>query len=184
MTSSGSRSPDRYGTVAQSFHWLTVVLVIAAYALSPGGSEEHVYSTARDFSRRTHETLGLCVGFLTLLRLAWRAFDVTPHDPPMPALLRYTAKITHVALYLLLLALPLSAIVGAWLEGHPLTLLVLGDVVPALRPAHGAGQTIAVIHTYLGDTILWLAGLHAAAGLLHHFVLRDNVLRSMLPGSA
>jgi len=176
-----SRSPYRYGTVAQAFHWLTVVLVIAAYTLSPGGSEERVYSAARDFTRRTHETLGLCVAVLTLLRLAWRAFDATPDDPPMPALMRYGAKIMHVALYLLLLVVPLSAIVGAWLEGHPLTLLMMGDVAPPLRLEHGAGQTIATIHTYLGDTIVWLAGLHAAAGLFHHFFLRDPVLRAMLP---
>ena len=98
-------------------------------------------------------------------------------------LMRYAAKTMHVVLYLLLLALPVSAILGAWLEGHPLTLLVIGDVAPLIGTAHGAGQTIATIHTYLGDTIVWLAGLHAAAGLFHHFFLRDRVLRSMLPGA-
>jgi cytochrome b561 len=173
----------RYGAVTQTLHWLTAALVIAAYTLGPGGSEENVYSAARDVTRRTHETLGLCVALLTLLRLAWRAFDVTPDDPPMPALMRYAAKAMHVALYLLLLALPLTAISGAWLEGHPLTLLVIGDVAPLIGTAHGVGQTIATIHTYLGDTIVWLAGLHAAAGLFHHFFLRDRVLRSMLPGA-
>jgi len=175
--------PARYGTVAQALHWLTVALVIAAYVLGPGGSEERVYSAARDVTRRTHETLGLCVALLTLLRLAWRAFDVAPDDPPMPALMRYAAKTMHVGLYLLLLALPVSAILGAWLEGHPLTLLIIGDVAPLIGTDHGTGQTIASIHTYLGDTILWLAGLHAAAGLFHHFFLRDRVLRSMLPGA-
>ena len=43
---------------------------------------------------------------------------------------------------------------------------------------------IASIHTWLGDAILWIAGVHAAAALYHHFVLRDRVLRSMLPGIA
>ena len=171
-----------YGAVAQAFHWLTVVLAIAAFMLSPGGSEERVYSAAHDFSRRTHETLGLIVGLLTLIRLAWRSLNATPEDPPMPAVMRYAANIVHVALYLLLLAVPLTAIVGAWLEGHPVTLLMIGDIAPPLRLARGVGQTIATIHTYLGDAIVWLAGLHAAAGLFHHFFLRDRVLRSMLPG--
>ena len=52
----------------------------------------------------------------------------------------------------------------------------------ALPEAHAAGSVVASIHTWLGDTILWLAGVHAAAALFHHFVLRDRVLRSMLPG--
>ena len=171
----------RYGAVAQAFHWLTVVLVIAAFTLGPGGSEEQVYSAARTFTRQTHETLGVTVGVLTLLRLAWGTLNASPEDPPMPAVMRYAAKIVHVALYLLLLAVPLTAIVGAWLEGHPVSLLMIGDIAPPLRLAHGIGRTIATIHTYLGDAIVWLAGLHAAAGLFHHFFLRDRVLRSMLP---
>ena len=174
-------NPNRYGTVAQFFHWLTVVLVIAAYALSPGGSEKQVYSAARDFTRQIHETLGLAVALLTVLRLAWRALDASPDDASMPVVLRYGAKVVRVALYILLLAVPLTAIVGAWLEGHALTILLIGDIAPLLPLSHGVGNTIATIHTYLGETIIWLAGLHAAAGLFHHFYLRDRVLRSMLP---
>ncbi len=170
-----------YGAAAQAFHWVTVILVIAAYTLSPGGSEDQVYSAARDFTRRIHETLGITVGLLTLLRLVWRTLDTTPDDPPMPGVMRNAALIVRVGLYVLLLAVPLSAILGAWLEGHPLTLVLLGDLAPPLRSAHDAGQRIATLHTYLGDTILWVAGLHAAAGLFHHVFLRDRVLRSMLP---
>jgi cytochrome b561 len=172
----------RYGAVAQFIHWVTVVLVIAAYMLSLGGSEQQVYSAGRDFTRRTHETLGLTVGVLTLLRLAWKTLDAIPDEPPMPAVMRFTARVVRVTLYLLLLAVPLTAIVGAWFEGHPVTLLVIGDIASPLPLAHGVGQTIATIHTYLGDAIVWLAGLHAAAALFHHFYLHDRVLRSMLPG--
>jgi cytochrome b561 len=181
MQTPPSSSRYRYGAVAQILHWLTVILVIAAYALSPGGSEERVYAAAQDVTRRAHETLGLSVAVLTLLRLAWRSVDAQPEEVPMPALMRYAARVVHVVLYLLLLAVPLTAIVGAWLEGHPLTLLLLGDIASPLPKVHTVGQTIATIHTYLGDAIVWLAGLHAAAGLFHHFFLRDRVLRSMLP---
>jgi cytochrome b561 len=181
MLTPQSRSPYRYGAVVQTFHWLTVILVIAAYMLSPGGSEEQVYTAGRDFTRRAHETLGISILALTLLRVAWRSLDTSPEDAPMPAVMRYAAKIVHVGLYLLLLAVPLTAIVGAWLEGHTLTLFLLGDIASPLPEARTAGQTIATIHTYLGDAIVWVAGLHAAAGLFHHFFLHDRVLRSMLP---
>ena len=91
------------------------------------------------------------------------------------------AKAMHWGLYLLLFALPLTAIAGAWLEGHPLTFLA-GVEIPALvGPSHSLGVQIAAIHTWLGDAILWLAGLHALAALYHHFVLKDGVLASMLP---
>ena len=76
---------------------------------------------------------------------------------------------------------PLTAISGAWLEGHPLTLLGGVEVRPLLARSHNLGAWLANLHTWLGDTILWLAGLHALAALFHHFILKDGVLASMLP---
>jgi cytochrome b561 len=171
----------RYGAVAQAFHWLTVVLVATAYLVSPGSSEQHVYSTALDFTRQIHETTGTLVFAIVVLRILWRSIDPAPEAPPMEPWMKYSAKAAHVALYALLTALPLTAIVGAWLEGHPLTLLGVGNFGPMLAQAHDVGQTVSYIHTILGNVIIWGAGLHAAAALFHHFVLRDNVLISMLP---
>ena len=47
----------------------------------------------------------------------------------------------------------------------------------------GLGQLIMEIHTTLGNAILWVAGVHAAAALFHHFYLRDEVFQSMAPGA-
>ena len=172
----------RYGAVAQALHWLTAVLVIAAYFMGPGGSEQRVYSSAVDFTRQTHETLGVTVFALVLARLLWRWVDTAPEDPPMKPWMRYSARLFHVVLYVLLIMTPVSAIVGAWLEGHPLTLWGFGNIGPMLSPAHDVGLSLASLHTTLGDIILWVAGLHAGAALFHHFFLRDSVLLSMLPG--
>ncbi len=168
--------------MAQLLHWATAILVVAAFTYGPGGSEQRVYSLAKDFDRQIHETLGISVFAITLLRLVWRAFDAPPDDPPMPQWMRVTSKVVHAALYILLLAVPLTAISGAWLEGHPVTFLGNIRVEPLLPEAHAVGSAIASIHTWLGDTILWVAGLHAVAALYHHFLLRDRVLRSMMPG--
>ena len=161
---------------------MTAVLVIAAYVYGPGGSEQRVYSAARDFDRQLHETLGITIFTLVLVRLALRTFDVTPEEPAMPRWMRVSARLVHVILYILLLLLPLTAITGAWFEGHPLTLLGNVRIGPWLAESHTTGSSIATLHTWLGETILWVAGVHAVAGLYHHIVLRDRVLRSMLPG--
>jgi cytochrome b561 len=171
----------RYGAVAQLFHWLTVVLVGTAYIVSPGGREERIYSAAIDSARQTHETIGLLVFALVLLRILWRLFEPAPEPPPMAAWMKHAASAAHLALYALLVAVPLTAIAGAWLEGHPLTVFGLGNVAPMLAQSHDLGQSIANIHTILGNVIIWLAGFHATAALFHHFVLRDSVLTSMLP---
>jgi cytochrome b561 len=172
----------RYGAAAQSFHWLTVILVVAAYVLSPGGTEQQVYAAAADVGRSTHETLGIAVMAVVLLRLLWRMVDCTPDSPPIARWMKLSSRFVQFGLYGLLVALPIMGIAGAWLEGHPLTLYGLGNIGPLLSPAHDLGHTIADFHTVLGNIILWIAGLHAAAALFHHFVLRDHVLVSMLPG--
>jgi cytochrome b561 len=173
---------QRYGAVAQLLHWTTAVLVVAAFTYGPGGSEQRVYSVAKDFDRQIHETLGLSVFAIALLRLIWKALDVTPEDPPTPRWTWLASKIVHATLYVLLLLLPLTALSGAWLEGHPLTLLAGMRIGPWIPELHALGSSIASIHAWLGDAIIWVAGVHAAAGLYHHFVLRDRVLKSMLPG--
>jgi cytochrome b561 len=174
-------SRTRYGALTQALHWATVLLVLAAYSFSPGGSEERVYSAARDFERQLHETLGLCVFALVLLRVLWRLVDARPRPPQVARWMRVAASVVQGLLYVLLFAVPLTAIAGAWLEGHPLTLLAGVEIAPLVGKAHAAGTAIARIHTWLGDALLWLAGGHALAGLYHHFFLKDGVLGSMLP---
>ncbi len=173
---------SRYSPLAQALHWLTAILVLIAFIFGPGGREEHVYDVSRDFERQLHETLGLCVFALTLVRVLWTLMDSTrPALPPMSRWMAITAKAVQGLLYVLLFAVPLTAIMGAWLEGHPLTLLGNAQIAPMLAKSHDLGAKIAEVHGWLGDVILWLAGLHAAAAIYHHFMLKDDVLRSMLP---
>lgn len=162
-------------------HWLTAVLVLVAFIYGLGGSEERVYSTARDFDRQLHETLGLAVLALVVLRMLWRVVDDRPAPLSAIAWLNRSARVVQVALYVLLFAVPVTAIVGAWLEGHALTLLAGVAIRPPMGQSHALGAKIAEVHTWLGDAVVWLAGAHAGAALFHHYILKDGVLRSMLP---
>ncbi len=170
-----------YGTVAIAFHWATAILVLCAFIMGPGGSEQHVYSPARDFDRQIHEALGLTVFAMTLLRLTWRLLVSPPVLQSSPRWLVRLSRTVQAALYALLFITPATAVLGAWLEGHPLTLWLLGNVPPLIPEFHALGRSIAEVHTILGDTVMWVAGFHAAAGLFHHFVLKDAVLLSMVP---
>ncbi len=157
------------------------MLVLGAFVYGPGGSEEHVYSAARDLDRQLHETLGLSVLVLLVLQVVWRAVDTRPPAPEVARWMERSAKAVQAVLYALLVAVPVTAISGAWLEGHALTLLAGIRFTPLVAESHALGTKIAEVHTWLDDTIMWLAGLHALAGVFHHYVLKDAVLRSMLP---
>ncbi|HXZ50005.1 MAG TPA: cytochrome b/b6 domain-containing protein [Usitatibacter sp.] len=173
--------PERYGVLAQVLHWTTAVLVVVAFSYGPGGSEQRVYSAAKDFDRQLHETLGFAILALSVARVLWRLVDVRPGPPSVPRSMELAAKAVQALLYALLFALPLTSVAGAWLEGHPLTLLAGVRIDPWIGPSHDLGHALATVHGWLGDAILWLAGFHAAAAIYHHAVLRDGVLLSMLP---
>jgi cytochrome b561 len=57
-------------------------------------------------------------------------------------------------------------------------LLIPPPFAPFSKPAH---ELVGDAHNWIGWTIIILAGGHAAAALFHHFVLRDDILRRMLP---
>jgi len=182
MISSLGASAARYSGVAQGLHWLTAVLVVTAFIVSVGGPESRVYSAAKDYDRNLHELLGASVLIVTVVRLLWRTIDPPPVGKDIPPWMESTSSLVQWTLYGLLLVVPLTAMAGAWLEGHPIALLGIGSFAPMISPSHQLGHTLSEIHGWIGDVIIWLAGLHAAAALYHHFGMRDNVLRSMLPG--
>jgi len=167
-----------YSASARALHWLTVILVGAAFLLSEGGPPARVFGAANASGLMLHESLGMGVFIVTLARMIWRMADPAPAPVPMPAWMHLASTLTHWALYALLILVPLTAITGSWSAGHPVFLYGFGAIT---GPALFGGWNLLSLHTWLGDAIIWVAGLHAAAALYHHFWLKDDVLRAMLP---
>jgi len=172
---------SRYGAGARLFHWLTVMLVVVAYVLSSGDGYS-LYSASADGLRRIHETLGVFVFSVVVLRLIWRLIDSAPAKQPMPRWMTLIALLVHFVLYVFLIAIPTTAVLGTWLEGIPVTLPGF-DIAPQITKAHGLGHLMMEIHATLGNAILWVAGVHTAGALFHYFYLRDEVFQSMIPGA-
>lgn len=159
----------RYGAVAQAFHWVTVVLLASAWLVAHGGS------------RPLHETLGFTVFVIVAARLLWRAFDRRPTHDSLSPVVALGSKLVHWLLYVMLLTIPLTAIVGTWLGGHPIVIYGL-DLGPYFAESRSLGHQIMEVHELLANAIVVVAGLHAAAALFHHFFVKDDVLKAMLPG--
>jgi cytochrome b561 len=160
----------RYGTVAQAFHWVTVVLLATAWLVAHG------------HTRTLHETLGFAVFVIVAARLLWRAFDRRPEHQMSPVV-ALGSKLVHWLLYGMLIAIPLTAIAGTWIEGYAITVYGLGEIGPYLAQSRQLGRQIMEIHFLLANAIVVVAGLHAMAALFHHFFIKDGVLRAMLPGA-
>ena len=181
------QATPRYDALSRTFHWITAIAVVIAFVLGP----EHFGRLMRDgldpatrLDIVWHESLGILVFVLTLLRLLWVAFRPAAPQFEPAGWMRTLSKLMHLALWGLLLALPLSALLALGSEGHPLTLLggVRVNEMPLI--ANSALAELADwgdVHGLLGDVLIWLSGLHAVAALYHHAFLKDGVLLSMLP---
>lgn len=174
-------TPIRYGVAAQVFHWATAILVVSAWFLGREGAESEIYAVENAEALKWHESLGMLVLVILVLRLLWRMIDHVPDDPPMPRWMLLASRLFHRLLYVLLVLVPATAILGAWYSGHALSLFWPGDVPSPVTEMRGFGRTFAEIHGLLANILITIAGLHAVAALIHHFVLRDRLLLSMLP---
>ncbi len=184
----------RYGNVAIALHWLIAALVIGNLCIGeyfgdlPQG-DPNLFALVQ-----FHKSLGLTVLALSVARLGWRLVNPVP---PLPAsmhpALRVLARATHVLLYVLIIAIPLSG--WAMVSASPLGLptmyfgLFRWPHIPLLAhltraqkvPVH---HDLMAVHATLATAAIALIAIHIAAALYHQFIRRDDVLRGMLPGIA
>jgi cytochrome b561 len=106
--------------------------------------------------------------------------------PPLPEVtapwMRISSHISHWSLYGLIIVLGLTGLVASDIGNYPVKLFelwYLPQFPPENRPL---ADGIFKVHMFLGDVAAGLVGLHIAASLYHHFVLKDSILTRMLPG--
>ena len=176
-------SKTRYGTYVIALHWLMLVLLVAVYAsmelrgLAPKGSE------LRANLKTLHFSLGLGVLALVMVRLGarWSAGAAPTIAPPVAAWSTLLARLMHFALYAFMVTMPILGWLVLSAAAKPVNLF--GWPLPMLIGANEAlSHSLKDVHEALATAGYVLIGLHAAAALLHHYVIHDNTLVRMLPG--
>ena len=169
------RKIAKYSTLMIAIHWLTAILVVAAYLLSEGGRR------VRTDPPFWHFVCGIAVLALVFPRLIARLLGgAPPAQDAGSALLNKAVKLGHGTLYLLLVAVPLTGWYAVSRLGVPVDLF--GWTLPPIATAvKGNIGIIANVHQIGGNVILILAGMHAAMGLWHQFIRHDHTLERMRP---
>lgn len=155
----------KYSKAQRLIHWLTLLLLIGSFVsheamvalydrvITAGG--ETIEMTT---GGQAHVVLGLAVLVLTLLRLVLRFVQGVPAPQAgQSAMVTLASAMVHGALYVLLVAMPLTGMM-AW---------------------GGGIQAAGAVHGVLFNLLFVLVGGHAAAALVHQFVIRDNLLARM-----
>lgn len=177
---------ENWGTIAKLFHWLIALFIIANMVLGYWADGLSL-SPTKEAAFYWHKTIGLTVLWLAVLRLLWRFANPTPRLPTdMAAWERALARTSHLLLYGLMLAMPLSGWIINSAANFPLDLygvIPVPDLVPSTMDEPAIEDTAKAVHYYLFIAICVLLALHVAGALKHHVVNGDGVLKRMLPFS-
>lgn len=175
-------SERRYSTVSILLHWTIFALVLANATVGGWMDEADGPEKLRYFM--FHKSIGMTVAALTLVRIGWRIAHPWPAFPDNMAMWeRVLARGTHIAFYLLLLAVPLLGWAAASAGGAPP--VDWFGLVPApnlpVPQSEALGDDLGETHKLLVKTVYLVLVLHVAGALKHHFLNRDLVLHRMLP---
>jgi cytochrome b561 len=119
-------STSSYDFLSRAFHWITAIVVTIAFILGPGGFGRLMRQGVDPATHSDivwHESLGVLVFVLTLLRLVWVAFRPAAPRVNMTGWMHWSSTLVHLALWVLLLVLPITAVLELASKSYPLTLL-------------------------------------------------------------
>ncbi|QDQ86158.1 cytochrome b [Alcaligenaceae bacterium SJ-26] len=170
----------RYTRTARSLHWLMALLLtglvglgfyMQTMPLSP--TKLQVYSW--------HKWLGITIFLLAVIRLAWRAGHKPPALPDhMGPFERLAAHGGHVALYLLMLGIPLSGWLMSSAMGFQTVWFGVLPLPDLLARDRELGKSLVQVHATLNIALIVMVVLHILAALKHQFIDKDQILSRMM----
>lgn len=175
--------PDSYGWVSRAIHWTMAVAIIGMLGfgtfianMQPSLSNLWMYGA--------HKTVGMCLLALVLLRLIWHRISQPPailSDGIAPWQMA-AARWTHLALYVLMLAVPLTGWIASAATG--IDVVIFGSItLPPVAPASEAWDRVFfALHGGLTKLLLALLVLHASGALIRYVRHGDRTLQRMTRG--
>lgn len=183
-----------WGWPARLLHWTGAALILFMLGLG-FWTANFVPSLITELTlTQLHKSWGFVAFVLALVRVGWRWANQAPALPAgMPRWERHAARASHLLLYLLIVAMPLTG----WLyasasplndpDNYPFQIknmvFDLFELPDPFQPGSKAlAETLGAVHFWTGVALSALIALHAAAALKHQFRDRDGLLRRMILG--
>ncbi|WP_017915125.1 cytochrome b [Xanthomonas sacchari] len=179
---SARNTPNRWGSVSQTLHWLiaALILLLGVVGLTMG----ELPKTPKYFWVYTaHKSLGLTVLALVIVRLGWRLYAGAPKPVPgTPGWQERIADATHALLYVMIFAIPLSGWLYDSASGlRPFRWFGLVAVPKLSAPNEHLRDLSHTVHEWGFWLLIAVVLAHAGAAFYHHLFQRDATLARMLP---
>jgi cytochrome b561 len=171
-------TPARFTPLQRALHWIMALCILGTLFIGV-----HMVSTIRPTYLTLiaiHKPLGIVILALGLIRLGVRLRSGAPPLPrDLPAPMKLAAQLSHVALYALMIGLPLIGWAMLSAGGYPVTLWDGFSLPPIAPQSDGLHTILRVAHVSLALLLFAVILLHVAAALFHALVRRDGVFEAM-----
>jgi len=171
---------QRFTALQRLLHWLMAVCILTMLFIGVGmvSTVMPKYLTLVAI----HKPLGVAILVLALIRLGVRLRYGAPSLPAdLPEPMRLGAQLSHYALYLLMIGMPLLGWGMLSAAGYPVVLFGGVHLPAILAQSDGLHTLLWDAHFYLALVFFALVLLHVAAALFHALVRRDGVFYAMAP---
>lgn len=164
-----------YGKFAKFLHWTMAALILLNYFVGLTIDKNQLYNF--------HKQTGLTILALFIIRVIWRL--ISSYPSPVKSLSNiecYAAKLGHLVLYLLMLAIPISGILMVNSYGYPLKFWGVFNIPGIINvQPDSTSEIIARTHGILANSMIAFVAVHVAAALKHHIFDKNEVLLRMIP---
>ena len=168
---SAENEPQRYGRVSRVLHWSIAILFLALIPMGIFASMIPEGTPYRIEYYVVHKTIGVIVMALVLIRLVWNRISKRPElDASLKPRERKLAHVAHLALYMMMIAIPVTGFIMTSYHGAPTFFFAW-----QLEPLWGFSKTGTIawglLHKYLLPYLLYLIlGAHILGALKHQFI--------------
>ena len=176
-----SNTSKEWGGITQIFHWGMLLLIMGQYTLAytmiglPASDLKWTFFA-------WHKQMGMTIFLLAFLRLWWRERNPIPHDSAKaPSWDPVLSRANIWILYALMFFFPLSGLLMTILGGYSISYFNLFTVPALMEGPNVYSEVFLRAHVWFSYALYVFVGLHILGGLYHHFILKDNILRRMLP---
>lgn len=155
---------SEFGLISRALHWMIVLSILAQWLLAEANEDSATIYGAFD-ALTLHQSIGLTILVLAMVRLAWRFLNVTPAWPAdMKPYEVAVARVVHFAFYVLLFAIPLTGWSLSSVEDEPLRFFNWFDVPRIILAGE---ETLEEVHEALFNILVALAVLHVIGAAKH-----------------
>lgn len=177
-----SKSVTQYSSVSKTLHWVIAIVVIAM--LSIGFFLDDLPDQIKPFAYMLHKSTGLTILVLMIVRFIWVHVSGKPALPDsVPGWEKILSRFVQYGFYILLIAMPLSGWIMSVAAKRPPVYFGLFEVdFPGVEPSKSLAEYMAEWHEIIAWLLVVFIILHVAGALKHHFIDKDNVLKTIWPG--